>query len=97
MVLVFNLIVSQAVVAPTFNPSTGDAERGQPALQSKVQDSQGYTERPCLEKRGKKKLITCGLMWIAPVLALGRQRRVGLRKSEVSWVYTVNSQQGRTV
>jgi hypothetical protein len=30
--------------------------QGQPGLQSEFQDSQGYTEKPCLEKpRGKKK------------------------------------------
>jgi hypothetical protein len=29
--------------------------RGQPGLQSEFQDSQGYTEKPCLEKTKKKK------------------------------------------
>jgi hypothetical protein len=49
------------VVAHTFNPSTREAEqadfwvRGQPGLQSEFQDSQGYTEKPCLEKPKKKK------------------------------------------
>jgi hypothetical protein len=28
---------------------------GQPGLQSEFQDSQGYTERPCLEKQNRKK------------------------------------------
>jgi hypothetical protein len=28
--------------------------RGQPGLQSEFQDSQGYTEKPCLEKKKKK-------------------------------------------
>jgi hypothetical protein len=28
--------------------------RGQPGLQSEFQDSQGYTEKPCLEKFKKK-------------------------------------------
>jgi hypothetical protein len=36
----------------TFNPSTSEAEAGlvwgQPGLQSKFQDSHGYTEKPCL-------------------------------------------------
>jgi hypothetical protein len=38
-----------------FNPSTREAEAGgflssgQPGLQSEFQDSQGYTEKPCLE------------------------------------------------
>ena len=49
--------LSRAVVAHTFNPSTWEAEagrflsRGQPGLQSKFQDSQGYTEKSCLEKQ----------------------------------------------
>jgi hypothetical protein len=48
------------VVAHTFNPSTQEAEaggflvRGQPGLQSEFQDSQGYTEKPCLEKKKTK-------------------------------------------
>jgi hypothetical protein len=29
--------------------------RGQPGLQSKFQDSQGYTEKPCLEKNKQTK------------------------------------------
>jgi hypothetical protein len=29
--------------------------RGQPGLQSEFQDSQGYTEKPCLENKTKKK------------------------------------------
>jgi hypothetical protein len=28
--------------------------RGQPGLQSELQDSQGYTEKPCLEKTNKQ-------------------------------------------
>jgi len=49
------------VVAHTFNPSTWEAEAGgflswgQPGLQSEFQDSQGCTEKPCLEKPKKKK------------------------------------------
>jgi hypothetical protein len=51
------------VVAHTFNPSTREAEagqvdfwvRGQPGLQSEFQDSQGNTEKTCLEKPKKKK------------------------------------------
>jgi hypothetical protein len=45
------------VVAHTFNPSTWEAEagdfwvQGQPGLQSEFQDSQGYTEKPYLEKQ----------------------------------------------
>jgi hypothetical protein len=43
-----------------FYPSTREAEagdfwvRGQPGLQSEFQDSQGYTEKPCLEKNKNK-------------------------------------------
>jgi len=43
------------VVAHAFNSNTWEAEaggflsRGQPGLQSEFQDSQGYTEKPCLE------------------------------------------------
>jgi hypothetical protein len=29
--------------------------RGQPGLQSECQDSQGYTEKPCLENKNKNK------------------------------------------
>jgi hypothetical protein len=29
--------------------------RSQPGLQSEFQDSQGYTEKPCLKKKKKKK------------------------------------------
>jgi hypothetical protein len=44
------------MVAHAFNPSTWEAEagdfwvRGQPGLQSEFQESQGYTEKPCLQK-----------------------------------------------
>jgi hypothetical protein len=49
------------MVVHAFNPSTREAEAGrflsssQPGLQSELQDSQGYTEKPCLEKQKKKK------------------------------------------
>jgi hypothetical protein len=44
-------------VGHTFNPSTQEAEAEDlcwPALQSKLQNSQGYTEKPCLEKPNQK-------------------------------------------
>jgi hypothetical protein len=47
------------VVVHTFNPSTWEAEAGEflssrPAWStSEFQDSQGYTEKPCLEKPKK--------------------------------------------
>jgi hypothetical protein len=47
------------VVVHAFNLSTREAEadkfRGQPGLQSEFQDSQGYAEKPSLEKPKKKK------------------------------------------
>jgi hypothetical protein len=47
------------VVAHAFNPTTWEAEAGRflssrPAWSTeRVQDSQGYTEKPCLEKQNK--------------------------------------------
>jgi hypothetical protein len=44
------------MAAHAFNPSTWEAEAGgflswsQPGLQSEFQDSQDYTEKPCLKK-----------------------------------------------
>ena len=58
-----------------FNPSTWEAETGgslwvwgQPGLQSEFQDSQDYTEKPCLEKKQKEKrkkpsFYYCFLWW----------------------------------
>jgi hypothetical protein len=52
------------VVAHTFNPSTREAEadrflvQGQPGLQSEFQDSQGYTEKPCLKNQTKQNKTT---------------------------------------
>jgi hypothetical protein len=49
------------MVVHTFNPSTQEAVAvdfwvpGQPGLQSEFQDSQGYTEKPCLKPRPPKK------------------------------------------
>jgi outer membrane biosynthesis protein TonB len=43
------IIVIWAVVAHTFNSSTWEAEAGG-FLSTRPQDSQGYTEKPCLEK-----------------------------------------------
>jgi hypothetical protein len=51
---------SPAVVTHAFNPSTWEAKAGRflssrSGLQSEFQDSQGYTEKPCLEKNKKTK------------------------------------------
>ena len=49
------------MVVHAFNPSTWEAEaggflRGQSSLKSEFQDSQGFTEKPCLKiKQNKKK------------------------------------------
>jgi hypothetical protein len=48
------------MVEHAFNPSTREAEaggfrvRGQPGLQSELQDSQSYKEKSCLEKQTNK-------------------------------------------
>jgi hypothetical protein len=52
--------VCVCVVAHAFNPSTQEAEAGgflslQPGLQSEFQDSQGYTEKPCLKNKQTNK------------------------------------------
>jgi hypothetical protein len=52
------LMFGQAVVAHAFNPSTWEAEAGRslslrPAWSTKFQDSQDYTEKPCLEEKQK--------------------------------------------
>jgi hypothetical protein len=55
-----NIKTEPGVVVHAFNPSTWEAEagdfwvQGQPGLQSEFQDSQGYTEKPCLEKQKQK-------------------------------------------
>jgi hypothetical protein len=50
---------SQAVVVHAFNPSTWEAEaggflRGQSSLKSEFQDSQGFTEKPCIKMKQNK-------------------------------------------
>ena len=50
----------RAVVSHASNPSIWEAKtfrlmvQGQPGLQSEFQDSQGYTEKPHLEKKKNK-------------------------------------------
>jgi hypothetical protein len=59
-----NVLKKPGVVAHIFNPSTWEAEAGRflssrPVwIQSEFQDSQGYTEKPCLEKSEKKNKCT---------------------------------------
>jgi hypothetical protein len=65
------------MVVHAFNPSTQEAEAGgslssgQPGLQSEFQDSQGYTEKPCL---GKKNAFGSSEMHSRKVLAWFLQR-----------------------
>jgi hypothetical protein len=59
---------SQAVVAHAFEPPSqhlGGRGKQISGLQSEFQDSQGYTEKPCLEKPKKKKV---SFPFKAPVL-----------------------------
>jgi hypothetical protein len=52
------------VVAHTFNPSTLEAEAGEflsSGLQSQFQDSQGYTEKPCLKNQKTNKQTKIGV------------------------------------
>ena len=57
------------MVAHTFNPSTREADaggfwvRGQSGLQSELQDSQGYTEKPCLKNKTKQKTFLIHSFW----------------------------------
>jgi hypothetical protein len=49
------MLTLPGMVAHAFNPNTWEAEASRflssrPGLQSEFQDSQGYTEKPCLEK-----------------------------------------------
>ena len=48
-------LIKPGMVVPTFNPGTWEAETGGSLLQREFQDSQSYTERPCLEN--KKQLL----------------------------------------
>jgi hypothetical protein len=60
--------------------------RGQPGLQSEFQDSQGYTEKPCLEKQTNKKrqgICTLSILklwvwspWGSRTLSQGHQRHL---------------------
>ena len=63
--------MSRAVVVHTFNPSTREAEVGgflssRPAcIQSEFQDSQCYTEKPCLKKKKLgMKFLNLGKYWV---------------------------------
>jgi hypothetical protein len=79
--------VCREVVAHAFNASTWETEAGRfpsssPAcLQSEFQDSQGYTEKPCLEKSKKQKETVLFWGWecgsVNKVLAM-QTRETGL-------------------
>jgi hypothetical protein len=54
------IMAKLGMVAHAFNLSTWEAEAGRflssrPAWSTEFQDSQGYTEKPCLEKKQTKK------------------------------------------
>jgi hypothetical protein len=64
---------SPAVVAHAFDPSTWEAEAGGSL---EFQDSQGYSEKPCLKKtktnkQKKKSLLQLGVVAQGSVSALG--------------------------
>jgi hypothetical protein len=59
--------------------------RGQPGLQSEFQDSQGYTEKPCLEKQKQQKQKLTEIL-------------LGLKENKtLSLVYTVSSRLAKTI
>jgi hypothetical protein len=80
------------MVEYAFNPSSREAEAGQPGLQSEFQDSQGYTEKPCLEplpptqkKKKKRKAevnrgLCCGMRQVCHCKAKVRAKHTGLLK-----------------
>ena len=77
------------MVAHTFNPSAWEAEAGgflssSLPLQSEFQDSQGYTEKPCFDrkKKGRKKERK------KRKKKRKKDRKKKRRKNEVSWPLT---------
>jgi hypothetical protein len=60
--------------------------RGQPGLQSEFQDSQGYTEKPCLEKPNQKLFQVRGFKMMKQVVVRSRElhqaRGIGLKMVE---------------
>jgi hypothetical protein len=46
--------------------------RGQPGLQSEFQDSQGYTEKPCLEKQKTNKQTDSEFFLVHSILSSAR-------------------------
>jgi hypothetical protein len=65
--------------------------RGQPGLQSEFQDSQGYTEKPCLKKTktNKKKLWA----FTTPVPRPKLESKLGLGDGSVDKVQTQPAQE----
>ena len=91
----------------TFNPSTQEAETGrslwawgQPGLQSKFQDSQSYTEKPCSKnktiiKTKERKSIKICERFLLPNLASWRTRFKALiflyrKSSAVKYLTSIN-------
>jgi hypothetical protein len=68
--------------------------RGQPGLQSEFQDSQGYTEKPCLGKKKKKKVNKISGSWewwhTGLTLVFRRQRQADFCEFKASQVYTAS-------
>jgi hypothetical protein len=81
------------MVAHAFNPSTWEAEAGgplssRPAWSAEFQDSQGYTEKPCLRKKQKqnpRRMKSTGLG--------GRQ----IHEFEGSLIYIGSSKTAKTI
>jgi hypothetical protein len=87
------------VVAPAFSPSTREAEAGrslswgQPGLHSEIQDSKGYTRKPCLEKPKINQSIN------QSINKIGKAERRCKKKSfnlEVCWLILLLQQPAAT-
>jgi hypothetical protein len=65
--------------------------RGQPGLQSEFQDSQGYTEKPCLENPKKKKKL-----WHKYYLRFFHVKVLGFDLGVYVHAYNLHTQEGET-
>jgi hypothetical protein len=67
--------------------------QGQPGLQSEFQDSQGYTEKPCLEKpKKKKKKNSLKSLSSAKYHSAEHQSFIWISNPTVSYCYTFKKQ-----